>query len=68
LRKIGEIDVFLSGSNAHLQFPFEATYKSRGLSFMGIKASSITDECLSKIVQRAYLAKFASSLLHNTIW
>lgn len=32
LRKIGELDIFLSGSNAHLHFPFEAKYKSRGLS------------------------------------
>jgi uncharacterized protein (TIGR00661 family) len=32
LRKIGEIDIFLSGSNANLQFPFETKYKSRGLS------------------------------------
>lgn len=32
LRKIGQLDIFLSGSNAHLQFPFEAKYKSRGLS------------------------------------
>lgn len=32
LRKIGDIDIFLSGSNSHLQFPFEVKYKSKGLS------------------------------------
>jgi uncharacterized protein (TIGR00661 family) len=32
LRKLGQLDIFLSGSNAHLKFPFSSTYQSKGLS------------------------------------
>jgi uncharacterized protein (TIGR00661 family) len=32
LKKLGKLDVFLSGNNAHLNFPFETRYTSKGLS------------------------------------
>ena len=41
LQKYADVDVFLSGDQSHLNFPFPIKYKSKGLTFVYDKSGAV---------------------------